>query len=210
MFRLDRELHSDAGMSRLNGAEGGFGLLEVLIAIVLLATTVAGLAALFTIAALSNQVARGQTLATLLATDKLEQLRALTWSFDASGAPVSDMTSDVSTEPVGSFGQGLRTSPPDALQRNAAGYVDYLDQTGRWVGTGPAAGRLSRLREALEHPAAAGGPGQYVGPAGTRDPGCRQFAHRTARCCAASGRCAADFRQNEKGFLRCVSTRVFP
>ena len=118
-------------------AEEGFSLLEVLIAVVVLSTTAAGLAGLFTIAAVSTRMARSQTLAMLLASDKLEQLRGLTWSFDASGAPVSDTTSDVSTQPMTNVGQGLRASPPDSLQRNTAGCVDYLDQTGRWVGTGP-------------------------------------------------------------------------
>ena len=130
-------MHFDRGVSRCWRAEGGFSLLEVLIAVVVLATTAAGLAGLFTIAAVSSRMARSQTLAMLLATDKLEQLRGLTWSFDANGAPVSDTTSDVSTQPMTSFGQGLSASPPDSLQRNTAGYVDYLDQTGRWVGTGP-------------------------------------------------------------------------
>ena len=124
-------------MSESHDAEEGFSLLEVLIAVVVLSTTAAGLAGLFTIAAVSTRMARSQTLAMLLASDKLEQLRGLTWSFDASGAPVSDTTSDVSTQPMTNVGQGLRASPPDSLQRNTAGYVDYLDQTGRWVGTGP-------------------------------------------------------------------------
>jgi hypothetical protein len=35
-------------------------------------------------------------------------------------------------------GSGLRASPADALAANAAGFADYLDDRGRWVGGGPA------------------------------------------------------------------------
>jgi prepilin-type N-terminal cleavage/methylation domain-containing protein len=124
-------------MSGSPGTEEGFSLLEVLIAVVVLASTAAGLGGMFAIAAVSTRMARSETLAVLLATDKVEQLRGLAWSFDASGTATSDTTSDVSVQPVTSFGQGLRASPVDSLQRNTTGYVDYLDQTGRWVGTGP-------------------------------------------------------------------------
>ena len=123
-------------MSGSPETDGGFGLLEVLIAVVVLATTAAGLAGLFAIAAVSTRTARSQTMATLIAIDKLEQLRGLMWGFDSNGAPLSDTTSDVSTQPMTNFVQGLRISPPDSLQRNTTGYVDYLDQAGRWVGTG--------------------------------------------------------------------------
>jgi prepilin-type N-terminal cleavage/methylation domain-containing protein len=133
-------------------ADTGFSLIEVLVAVAVLATTAVGVAGLFTIAALSTRTAHNQTIAMLFAMDKLEQLRGLEWSFDAYGAPVSDTTSDVSIQPVTSLGIGLGASPPDSLRRNTAGYVDYLDQTGRWVGTGaqPGAGAVYLRRWSIQ------------------------------------------------------------
>ena len=131
-------------MSEPRASEAGFSLLEVLVAIVVLSTVAAGLAGLFALAAMATRSARSQTLATLIAMDKIEQLRGLMWSFDANGAAVSDTTSDLSTRPTASAGQGLRPSPPDSLQRNTIGYVDYLDDAGQWTGTGaqPAPGAV--------------------------------------------------------------------
>ena len=117
--------------------DGGFSLIEVLVAVVVLSVAAAGVASLFALAASATLIARGQTGATLLAAGKLEQLRELRWGFDAEGTPVTDTMSDLSTDPVTDFGRGLSASPADSLQRNVAGYVDYLDEAGRWVGTGP-------------------------------------------------------------------------
>ena len=116
--------------------DDGFSLVEVLVAIVFLSIVVAGVAGLFVLAAISTRTARGQTSATLLAAGKLENLRGLMWAFDADGAAVTDTVSDLSTDPVTGFGRGLDASPVDSLQRNVSGYVDYLDDAGRWVGTG--------------------------------------------------------------------------
>jgi hypothetical protein len=77
-----------------------------------------------------------QTSTTILASQKLEQLRALTWSVDANGLPVSDRTSDLSFDPVTTGGSGLRPSPTTALDANTPGWVDFLNARGQWVGTG--------------------------------------------------------------------------
>jgi len=111
-------------------------LIEVLIASVVLSLTAAGVGALLTIALVSAQVARGQTFTSALAMAKLEQLRGLLWAFDMTGTPLADVTTDLTIDPPGIGGVGLTISPPDALQRNAIGYVDFLDESGRWVGTG--------------------------------------------------------------------------
>jgi prepilin-type N-terminal cleavage/methylation domain-containing protein len=126
-------------MIRRCASDNGFTLIEVLVAIMILAVTAAGAVGLMTTAALSNQVARGQSLTAVLAAAKLEQLRGLAWGFGPSGAPVSDMTTDLCTEPAGRLGVGLSPSPADALARNVPGFVDFVDATGRWVGTGSGA-----------------------------------------------------------------------
>ena len=69
----------------------------------------------------------------------MEQLRGLTWGLQGSGGaliPVTDTTSNLATDPVGDDGLGLQPSPSTSLDESTAGYVDYLDAAGRWVGTG--------------------------------------------------------------------------
>src|SRR5262249_3467544 len=75
------------------------------------------------------------TLGALFAAEKLEQLRSLSWAYDASGLAISDTQTDVTVEPEqSSGGTGLRPSPSDALVRNVAGYCDFLDLRGRSLG----------------------------------------------------------------------------
>jgi hypothetical protein len=86
----------------------------------------------------ANLVARGTTSTTAMAEQKMEQLRSLTWGFDAEGQglPLSDTTSNIAVYPPTQGGTGLNPSPSDALETNSAGFVDYLDTNGAWVGTG--------------------------------------------------------------------------
>ena len=116
----------------------GFSLVEVLVAMGLLTIVSLGVAQLFAVSARANHVAKGQTSSTSLAEQKLEQLRSLTWGFDADeqGLPVSDTTTNLSTDPLTSTGSGLNPSPTDSLIRNQSGFVDYLDENGQYVGTG--------------------------------------------------------------------------
>jgi prepilin-type N-terminal cleavage/methylation domain-containing protein len=116
---------------------GGFSLIEVMVATVLLATAVVTLAQLFGLSTRSNLAARNSSYSTILAEQKVEELRALTWGFDAQGLPTSDITTNtavVPEEPVG--GTGLSPSPPSALQENTDGYVDYIDEFGNKLGGG--------------------------------------------------------------------------
>ena len=119
-------------------SSSGFSLTEVMIAMGLLTTVSLGVAQLFAVSTRANQVARGQTSTTAMAEQKLEQLRALTWGFDltGNGLPVSDTSTNLSVYPPASNGGGLNPSPPEAIQRNTAGYVDFLDAGGTWLGTG--------------------------------------------------------------------------
>jgi len=106
------------------GAEAGFSLLEVLCATTILTVAVVSLAQVMALATRATLLARTSTLAALLAAQKMEQLRALAWTFDASGMPTSDTTTG---------GTGLSPSPPDALVRDIPGYSDRLDASGRTV-----------------------------------------------------------------------------
>ena len=116
----------------------GFSLVEVLVAMGILTVVSLGVAQLFAVATRANHVAKGQTSTTALAEQKLEQLRALTWGFDTDGQglPVSDTTTNLSTDPATNGGSGLNPSPGDSLKSSQSGFVDYLDGHGQYVGTG--------------------------------------------------------------------------
>lgn len=97
-------------------------------------------AQLFAVATNANFASKGQTSTALLATQKMEQLKALAWGFDQTaenmGLPVSDTQTDLSQPDPTGGGQGLNPSPAGTLDGNVAGYVDYLDADGVWVGNG--------------------------------------------------------------------------
>ena len=116
----------------------GFSLVEVLISMGLLTVVSLGVAQLFALSTRANLMARGQTSTTAMAEQKLEQLRALTWGFDllGQGLPLTDTTSNLSVYPTTHTGSGLNPSPVTALEENVAGFVDFLDANGGWVGTG--------------------------------------------------------------------------
>jgi prepilin-type N-terminal cleavage/methylation domain-containing protein len=118
----------------------GFSLVETLVATTIMTVALASLAQLFLISTKSNQSARLTTTASVLAQQKMEQLRGLTWGFDIIGLPVSDTTSDLTVvpeQPQG--GPGLTPSPDGSLRRNVDGYVDFLDGRGQSLGSGTAA-----------------------------------------------------------------------
>ena len=116
----------------------GFSLIEVVVAMGLLTMVSLGVAQLFAASTRVNIIARGQTSTTMLAEQKLEQIRSLTWGFDTDGEglPVSDTTSDLTASPSTQNGSGLNPSPADSLERNSTGFVDFVDAGGAWVGTG--------------------------------------------------------------------------
>jgi type II secretory pathway pseudopilin PulG len=129
--------NSDGGLGRRSRSEGGFSLIEVMLASGILATALIALAQLFVVALTANTSARSTTYATVLAEQKVEELRGLTWGFDSSGLPITDTTSDTaSTEDDAVGGTGLTPSPETALQENTDGYVDYVDIYGNKLGGG--------------------------------------------------------------------------
>jgi hypothetical protein len=118
-----------------NGSEAGSTLAEVLVAIMVMTTGVLAMAQMFAISTRTNLTARNDTFTTVLAEQKLEQLRALAWGFDPQGLPVSDFNTDTAVAPESpNGGTGLQPSPPDALRKNTAGYVDHVDVSGQIVG----------------------------------------------------------------------------
>ena len=116
----------------------GFSLVEVLVAMGLLTAVSMGVAQLFALSTRANLTAKGATSTTSMAEQKLEQLRGLSWGFDlqGQGLPVSDTTTDLTVTPPTHSGSGLNPSPSDSLEQNTAGFVDFLDGNGGWVGTG--------------------------------------------------------------------------
>lgn len=115
--------------------DDGFSLVEVIVAACLLAVALCTLAQLFVIGIQSNLDARRMTEATVLAQQKLEELRSLAWGIDEHGIPVTDTTSDTAADPVQrDGGTGLSASPPTALQANTPGFVDYVDRFGHKLG----------------------------------------------------------------------------
>lgn len=119
-------------------SSNGFSLTEVLVSMGILTAVSLGVAQLFAMSARQNFSAKGDTSTTVFAEQKMEQLRALTWGFDdaSQGLPVSDTSTNLSVDPAAPTGQGLNPSPSNSLSENVAGYVDYLDAGGAYVGTG--------------------------------------------------------------------------
>ena len=122
----------------------GYALLEALIAAGLIATIAAGASVLASMAWHASRQSRVRTIATMVAAEKMEQLRSLAWTHVTTTGPAismsySDVTTDLSNDPATDDGPGLLTSPAGTLTSNTVGYVDYLDATGRWIGHGPSA-----------------------------------------------------------------------
>jgi prepilin-type N-terminal cleavage/methylation domain-containing protein len=115
----------------------GFSMLEVLVATTLVTVALAALAQLFAVSTRANNSARTTTYAAILAQQKMEQLRSLTWGFDTLGLPLTDTTTDITVVPERpTGGTGLSPSPPNTLGQNVDGYVDYLDAFGNSLGGG--------------------------------------------------------------------------
>lgn len=118
-------------------ADAGFSLLEVMIASTILTVGVLSLGQLFALSTTSNTSAKNTAYATVLAEQKMEELRGLTWGFDRDGLPLSDTSTNTAVSPeTPTTGTGLTPSPSTALQENTQGYVDYIDRFGQKVGTG--------------------------------------------------------------------------
>jgi hypothetical protein len=120
-------------------SDAGFSLIEVCLSMLIVGAAALACGQLFVVAMTGVTAAKLQTSTTILAVQKIEQLRALPWRFEGTGVlhAVSDTSTDLTTEPASTGGPGLAVSPA-SLDANTPGYVDYLDQHGRWTGTGVA------------------------------------------------------------------------
>jgi prepilin-type N-terminal cleavage/methylation domain-containing protein len=117
----------------------GFSLIEVLVAAAVTTTGTLALAQLCVMSMRMNQDAHATTVAAMLASQKMEQLRALAWTRDALGLPISELTTDTTVRPPSSSGgTGLSVSPPGTLGTNTPGYCDFLDENGAPLGGGRA------------------------------------------------------------------------
>ena len=117
--------------------EQGFSLVEVLLATTLLTVAIVSLAQLFAVSTRANTNAKLTTFTTVLAQQKMEQLRSLTWGFDSQGLPLTDTSTNITAAveaPTG--GRGLTPSPVGALGENTDGYCDFLDRNGQSLGGG--------------------------------------------------------------------------
>jgi hypothetical protein len=117
---------------RLNrSSTAGFSLLEVTVATCITAGALMTLGQMLGVSVANNHTARRLTYATVLAEQKVEQLRGLSWGFDNVGLSVTDTSSDTAAPvetPTG--GTGLSASPAGTLIRNTDGWVDYVDRLG--------------------------------------------------------------------------------
>jgi prepilin-type N-terminal cleavage/methylation domain-containing protein len=129
---------------RSHTSDGGFTLIEVCVAMMLITLVATGAAQLFTATIKAADAARVQSSTAILASQKIEQFRALVWTVDVNGQPLSDRTTNLSVEPPTSGGSGLGPSPPNTLDANTPGYVDFLNARGGWVGTGATAPATAR------------------------------------------------------------------
>jgi prepilin-type N-terminal cleavage/methylation domain-containing protein len=117
--------------------EGGFSLLEVLVASTIMAVALTTLAQLFVMSTNANHGAKTTTYAAVLAQQKMEQLRGLAWGFDNLGLPITDISTNIAKVPEEPAG-GTGLSPGGSMGQNVTGYCDYLDKDGNALGTGPA------------------------------------------------------------------------
>ncbi len=108
----------------------GFGLLEALVACGLIVVLAAGVAQLTLASAAAVRAAGDETLALLLAVQKIEQLRSPAWERGPASPGATDPTG-----PDGR-GPGAVASPAGSLDRNVSGYVDHLSARGAPVGGG--------------------------------------------------------------------------
>lgn len=97
--------------------QGGFSLVEALIAIVITATAFTAATQLLVRASAATRRARLVTRAAILATSKMEELESLVYGVGADGADVQDV--------------GLTESPDGSLAADVPEYCEWFDSGGR-------------------------------------------------------------------------------
>jgi hypothetical protein len=118
------------------GREKGIALLEAIIALAIVVTTIAGVAQLLAWSRRALWTTTTGTSAIVLAIQKMEQIQALTLEVDPGGGLTTDVLTTVASEPAWAGGTGLQASPGGSLDVSTPGFVDYTDARGAWSGTG--------------------------------------------------------------------------
>jgi type II secretory pathway pseudopilin PulG len=125
----------------------GFTLVETIVATTILAATLLLLGQVVIAATLATSDATALSYATVLAAQKMEQLRALAMSVDAGGVPATDTSTDTAAVPEQAIGgTGLALSPSSAADIDTSGYVDFLDAGGASLGGGSPSARTAYVR----------------------------------------------------------------
>jgi type II secretory pathway pseudopilin PulG len=139
-------MHHAAGWPPGRGIRGdaGFSLIEAVLVAGMLASLAVGVAQVFAVSARGNDVARVQTLAAILAAQKMEQLRSLTWAHAPGGEPLSDTSTDLSADPPSDGGPGLQSGPAGSLNADTPFYTDYLGASGMRVAARDSAAYVRR------------------------------------------------------------------
>ncbi|PYR69930.1 MAG: hypothetical protein DMF88_04450, partial [Acidobacteria bacterium] len=176
-----------------SSSNAGFSLIESLIAVMLMAGAIATLAQLFALSTRTNVSAHYTTFAAVLAEQKLEELRALSWGFDTQGLPMSDTSTDTTVSPETAIGgTGLQPSPSAARHEGAAGRGRQSDVV------------VHRLHTAVVDHAAADEPEQHAGHSGTGHAQQGSRPGRSGRRGAPAGRGAHDCGPDKEGAVMAV------
>lgn len=121
----------------------GFTLVEALVAVSLLATLAAGFLPLLAQTRQFLNQSELVTAASMAASARAEQLLAVPWEYDGEGLPAP--------------APSLASSPAGSLEHNAAGYHDWIDDSGQRVaGASPGMARLVRRWAIVPVPVATG------------------------------------------------------
>lgn len=99
-----------------NSSPDGFTLIETVVATGILVTALAGIAQLLALSVRSTRDAGSQSAALIAAQGKLEALRALAFTYDAAGSPVT--------------ASALEVRNSGSLDDDTPGAVDYVDANG--------------------------------------------------------------------------------
>lgn len=98
----------------------GFTLLEVMVALGVLACGFLVVSQLLLAAARTARLSQATTVATALAARRAESFRLAAWGLTVEGTTVGE----------------IEASPPDALLADTTGFVQYFDESGVAVGSG--------------------------------------------------------------------------
>lgn len=133
----------------------GFTLVEVLVAMAVLLTATAGSVHLLAFATRAMHIARMQGVSVLSASARLDELRGLRFEFAEDGERLTDLSTYLAASPPHDGGSGLAPGGAASLDVNVSGFVDYLDDSGAWIGEGaaPPPGAAFVRRWAIEAPA---------------------------------------------------------